>query len=152
MVRENLKGVICALIVGFLLTVSVAVAFAATSYAESQPYIYTLNGYSYKNYAALNVSSALQGALGIGHIEITNGGTAPAGYMGMSAKLYDNGGTIVSAGSWVFNNNPAASLMEGSGYDSTHGYYQGGADNAAFNGSSYVHFWANNTVKLYYPT
>jgi hypothetical protein len=44
------------------------------------------------------------------------------------------------------------SIEEGSGYDSTHGYYQGGADTAVYNGSTYTHYWANETVKLYYPT
>lgn len=147
MVSKNFKVMICAFLVGILISVS-AVAFAATVYS-SWGYYGPINGYSYKNQASLMNSD---GWLTTGtNVYNQYSGNIPAGYMGAKAQLYNTNNQLIDYSSWQYNStavNNFGVIIQKNNY--SHTYYYTKGITAAYNGNGYTTYYTFQSPNLYY--
>ncbi|PKM47228.1 MAG: hypothetical protein CVV03_04395 [Firmicutes bacterium HGW-Firmicutes-8] len=148
MIRKNLKVTVCAFILGLLITVSTAVAYAATIYSN-WGYYGPINGYSYKNRSSLMISNGwLNTGADVYNQAVDN---IPTGYMGAKARLYNSSNQLIDYSSWHYNSsacNNFGVIISKNNY--SHGYYYGKGQTAAYNGNGYTIYNTFQTPNLYF--
>lgn len=137
--NKNVKIVLCAFLISFVLGTSATVALAF-SYATSNNFYYgPINGYSYYSFATVfnNNGNASAGTT----VTLDSGGDqVPIGYMGLKCRLYNADGDLVQQTSWVFNSDPCASMGTGTNSTNISNYYYSQGRTAAYNGNGYTYY------------
>lgn len=144
MLRKNLSGVVCAFVIGLLVSTSVVV-YAASASSSWKSYGPVLE-YSYKNRASITtLTSGAQPSTTVG----STSGAAPAGYMGCCTRLYNTSNVLVSQSKWIFNDDPnITTIIYGGPWTNTQGTYYSKGQTAAYNGDGYNHYDTNKSPNL----
>lgn len=117
--------------VGFLLAYAPIASNAGTAYGNWGGY--SVGGVSYQNRAWITTSAGSAGART--DVKPTSG-CAPAGYMGVRARLFTSGGSLVQESSIAYNSG-CASLMTAPSNRSASGTWYSYGVTWGFNGSGY---------------
>lgn len=143
---KKFRIIFLAFLMGIFLSFS-TVAMASSTTSPNYyfgPYI----GYSYFNYSSLdNTNGAAAGAS-----TCTQSGTVPAGYMGISAYLYDDAtGVCKSNTAWFYNSSSSSGIGAWTPYYTVSGhYYYSKGLSQVYNGNGYTSQWTYQSPKLYY--
>lgn len=133
-VRNNVKPIACALLVGIFLGFTSMMAYATTTYS-SWKYYGPVYGYSYKNRAeASNGSNYYVCARAVAANSTSS--DVPAGYLGSRPSMYKSDGQLMWTGSWYYNSIPANSISVPVDATSIVSIYSKGMT-AAYNGDGY---------------
>lgn len=134
-IRNNVKIVTCALLLGIFLSVTSMMAYATTAYSGFKLYG-PVNGYGYKNraiaYSDNNefVSARVVACTADADIMI------PVGYMGVRPDMYKSDGQLMWTGSWIYNSDKVHSIIGSTDAGSIVSIYSKGIT-AAYNGNGY---------------
>ncbi|MEN6389827.1 MAG: hypothetical protein ABFD04_05375 [Syntrophomonas sp.] len=148
---KNLKMAFGSFFFALLLTIGTITVYAAVvegSWGEYGP----VNGYYYQNKANCYSRSpySTSGVFASSVVAPQYGGTCPAGYEGLMARLYNNSGYLINSSSWYFNSSEASS-MEGiaPSYYTGGNYYSHGIT-AAYNGNGYNYYYTFKSPVISY--
>lgn len=136
----SIISIVCILLFG----VSV-VTYAATSVAQSTIKTSTLLGYSYDYWAT--VASYDDPEAIAATMVLCDGTTAPTGYMGAIARLYNSVGVMCKSTSWTYNSSAAAGVSVQTPYNSYpyRGTYFAKGQIKLYNGNGYNTYDTNQT-------
>lgn len=149
MIKKNRKIAMCAFMLVIFLVSGALVAFATTLYS-SWRYYGPVNGFSYQNRAFVS-SDYPNGVYAVAQVKPQSGGSAPAGYMGARARLYNGSGSLVNATSWYYTNSVSWGLdVYGDDVYTTDSYYSYG-QSKAYNGSGYNTYDTYQSPNVNYP-
>lgn len=141
---KNIRITFLAFAIGIFLSFS-TVAMASNTTSPNL-YFGPFAGYSYFNYSGLdNTYGAAADAS-----TCTQSGTVPAGYMGISAYLYDDATGICKANSnWYYNTSNSAGIGAYTSYYTVSGhYYYAKGLSDVYNGNGYTSQWTYQSPKL----
>jgi hypothetical protein len=145
--RKNFKMAIISFFLTFLLTISAVTVYA---YTESTWWNYgPISGYYYSS-AARCYSNEPSGAMATTCVQPQYGGTAPSGYMGCYARLYNGAGYLKNYSSWYFNSGVSYGIEGGASPYYVHDNYYSYGITAAYNGSEYAYYYTYQSPVIYY--
>lgn len=151
MYKKNFTKTISLFIVGLILGISSMSVFAyQMTTSESREYGPVL-GYYYVNYSVCFGGDNYSG-IGISaeaHVAKDFGGTAPAGYMGVSASLYKNGSLFAST-AYIYNGIPMHVLSAWTNNYHDDGNYYATGWSKAYNGNGYNTYYVNASPIIQY--
>ncbi|MEY9975815.1 hypothetical protein [Lysinibacillus sp. RC79] len=97
----------------------------------------TVNNYEYTFYSSVhNDSSSTWGAGSVS----SNSGTAPTGFMGVNARLYDGSANLVKSSGWQYNTKATSGVTLSSGKTSEKGIYYAQSQIGLYHGDGYHQF------------
>ena len=104
------------------LLVMMCSAFVNADSYSSWKYTGSINGYKYRYRSGImNYTGEVQARA---HTEVTNGKTAPKGYMAARTYLYQKGGALKASSSWAKNSSAHVGIdIAGASYAATSGSY-----------------------------
>lgn len=98
MFRKKLNVMVCVFMLGILISINAAVAYAATAYGN-WGYYGPVNGYSYQNQSSINNDYAQLSTTTL--VQNQASGNIPAGYMGVKTQLYNSNNQLVDYSDWI---------------------------------------------------
>jgi len=148
-VKKNYsKTVISVFTLVVLLGIGGLVAYASTVYSNWS-YIGPVNGYYYQDRSwATKVSSGVHGGA---VLEPQWDGSAPAGYMALNTKLINGDGYLINQSGWYINEDVSYGIIQLTSSCTTSGIYHGMGEVGVYNGSTYTHYYTNNSPNVIWP-
>ncbi len=132
--NNNVKLIVCALLLGIFLGFTSIMAYAVTAYSDWKNYG-PVNGYSYKNraiaYSDLDMGVSSRVVASTADLTLI-----PVGYMGVRPYIYKHDGQLMWTGSWAYNSNEVYSIIGSKDVSSGVAIYSKGYT-AAYNGDGY---------------
>lgn len=151
-IKKYLKTAMFALTIGIFLGMSGMIAYASFSSVESNWIKYgPVNGYYYQNQSYCAKDTELPGAWAGTTVLPQWYGSAPAGYMGAQANLYNSAGSKISTGSWRYNSSTSYGISAVSSYTSQNGVYYSKGQTAAYNGNGYNYYSTYRSPNINWP-
>lgn len=138
----------CIFIVGILMALNAAVVFAATT---TGPWHYygPIDGYKYK--AQNKAISDSSGARANTAVYSDGSGNIPAGYMVVSAHLWDEDGSAVRIADYFYNPSPCAGISNTTTNYKVEGTYYARGFTKAFDNGYYKEYWPYASPNVNYP-
>jgi len=113
-------------------------AFAGSAYSDYG--YFSVNGINYKNRASVSTDSSTHKSYATTTLTSTNK-SAPAGWMGTNARLFNSSGTLLKEGGFSYTTSTTSTTVSSSPNYTNKGTYRSYGVTRAWTGSTYQNYY-----------